>query len=117
MFFGDALISWKYKKQDYVSKSSTEAPYHAMFVACFGIVWLCDHFIELGFPHNHPTPLHADNTNTTQIATNPVFHELFEHIKVDCHSIQEAFDHWVISLSYTSIDLQVVDVFIKAMTR
>lgn len=77
----------------------------------------CDLFIELGFPHNHPTPLHADNTNTTQIATNPVFHELFEHIKVDCHSIQEAFDHWVISLSYTSIALQVVDVFIKAMTR
>ena len=38
MFLGDALISWRCKKQDRVSKSSTEAQYRAMFTACSEII-------------------------------------------------------------------------------
>ena len=38
MFLGDALISWRCKKQDRVSKSSTEVEYHAMSTACSEIV-------------------------------------------------------------------------------
>ncbi|RDY03722.1 hypothetical protein CR513_12671, partial [Mucuna pruriens] len=40
MFLGNALISWKCKKQDSVSKSSTEAEYCAMSAACSEIIWL-----------------------------------------------------------------------------
>ena len=50
MFLGDALISWRCKKQDRVSKSSTEVEYHAMSTACFEIVWLRGLLEELGFP-------------------------------------------------------------------
>ncbi|CAL8083802.1 unnamed protein product [Prunus armeniaca] len=71
MFLGDALISWKCKKQDHVSKSSTEAEYRAMSAACSEIIWLRGLFTELGFSPLHPTPLHADNTSAIQIAANP----------------------------------------------
>ena len=63
MFLGDALISWRCKKQDRVSKSSTEAEYRAMSIACSEIVWLRGLLEELGFPQTTSTPLHADNTS------------------------------------------------------
>ena len=50
MFLGDALISWRCKKQDCVSKSFTEAEYRAMSTACSEIEWLCGLLEELGFP-------------------------------------------------------------------
>ncbi|KAF5457779.1 hypothetical protein F2P56_021859, partial [Juglans regia] len=74
MFLGNALISWKSKKQDRVSKSSTEFEYRAMSSACSEITWLRG-LGELGFPQLQSTPLHADNTSVIQIAANPVFHE------------------------------------------
>ncbi|XP_031265831.1 uncharacterized protein LOC116124279 [Pistacia vera] len=85
MFLSDILISWRCKKQDRVSKSSTEVEYHAMSTACSEIVWLRGLLEELGFPQTTSTPFHADNTSAIQIATNPVFHECTKHIEVDCH--------------------------------
>ena len=117
MFLGDALISWKCKKQDHVSKSSTEAQYRVMSTVCSEIVWLRGLLEELGFPHTTSTPLHADNTSAIQIATNPVFHERTKHIEVDCHSIRNTLESQVISLPHIYLDLQVVDVFTKALTR
>ncbi|XP_019248660.1 PREDICTED: uncharacterized protein LOC109227925 [Nicotiana attenuata] len=70
MFLGDSLISWKSKKQDRVSKSSTESEYRAMSIACSEIIWLRGLLAEIGFPQSNPTPLHADNTSAIQIATN-----------------------------------------------
>ena len=117
MFLGNSLISWKSKKQDRVSKSSTESEYRVMSAACAEIVWLRGLLAELGFSQPNPTPLHADNTSTIQIAANPIYHERTKHIEVDCHSIREALDTHIISLPHISTNLQIADVFTKAMTR
>ncbi|XP_040866289.1 uncharacterized mitochondrial protein AtMg00810-like [Glycine max] len=63
MFLGDAHISWKCKKQESVSKSSTEAEYRSMSVACFEIIWLWGLLSELGYSQATPTPLYADSTS------------------------------------------------------
>ena len=67
MFLGEAPISWKCKKQDSISKSSTEAEYRAMSTACFEIIWLRGLLSELDFSQAKPAPLHADNTSVIQI--------------------------------------------------
>ena len=46
---GNSLISWKSKKQNRVSKSSTESEYLAMSAACAEIVWLRGLLAELSF--------------------------------------------------------------------
>nr|XP_027080359.1 uncharacterized protein LOC113703255 [Coffea arabica]XP_027080361.1 uncharacterized protein LOC113703256 [Coffea arabica] len=117
MFLGNSLISWKSKKQDRVSKSSTESEYRAMSSGCSEIIWLRGLLGELGFPQLAPTPLHADNTSAIHIAANPVFHERTKHIEVDCHSIREAYDDHVISLPHITTDLQTADIFTKALSR
>ena len=117
MFLGDALISWRCKKQDRVSKSSTEVEYPAMSIACSKIVWLRGLLEELGFPQTTYTPLHADNTSAIQVATNPVFHARTKDIEVDRHSIRDTLESRVIPLPHISSDLQVADVFTKSLTR
>ena len=46
MFIGNSLVSWKSKKQDRVSKSSTEFEYCAMSSACSEVVWLSLGFLK-----------------------------------------------------------------------
>ena len=114
---GDALISSRYKKQDRVSKSSTEAEYRAMSTTCFEIVWLRGLLKKLGFPQTTSTSLHVDNTSAIQIATNPIFHGRIKHVEVDCHSIRDTLESQVIYFPHISSDLQVAGVFTKALTR
>jgi hypothetical protein len=85
-----------------------------MSAACSKIIWLCGLLAELDFSQSDSTPFHADNTSAIQIATNPIYHERTKHIKVNCHSIREAFD--TLSLPHVSTNLQIADVFTKAMT-
>ena len=117
MFLGTTLISWKSKKQDRVSKSSSESEYRAMSAACSEITWLRGLLGELGFPQLYSTRLHADNTSAIQITANPVFHERTKHIEVDCHSIREAYDKRVITLPHISTKHQIADIFTKALSR
>ncbi|KAL9379742.1 hypothetical protein Peur_028224 [Populus x canadensis] len=100
----------------FVSKSSTEAEYRAMSAACSEIVWLRGLISELGFPPTDPTPLYGDNTSAIQITANLVYHECTKHIEVDCHYIREAFTRGVITLPHLTTDLQIADVFTKALT-
>ena len=71
----------------------------------------------MDFSATDPTPLHVDNISAIQITTNFVFHECTKYIKVDCHTIRETYDAHVITLPHISMDLQIVDIFTKALTR
>ncbi|RVW64348.1 Retrovirus-related Pol polyprotein from transposon RE2 [Vitis vinifera] len=49
VFIGGNLISWKSKKQDVVTRSSTEAKYRAMTLATCELIWLKHLFRDLRF--------------------------------------------------------------------
>ena len=79
---GISLVSWRSKKQDVVSRSSTEAEYHALADTTWELVWL---MANMGAPQPIATPLYCDNRSAIYIAHNDVFHECTKHIEIDCN--------------------------------
>ena len=117
MYLGNSLTSWKCKKQERVSKSSTKAEYQAMSLACSEILWLCGFLFDLGFAQSTPTPLHADNTSAIYITENPVLHERTKHIEVDCHFIRDEYVRNVINLPHISKELQLANIFTQGLPK
>ncbi|CAJ2641032.1 unnamed protein product [Trifolium pratense] len=113
IFLGDSLISWKSKKQDIVSRSSTEAEYRAMATTTSEIVWLRWLLSDMGVSLSKATPMYCDNKSAIQIAHNSVFHERTKHIEIDCHLTRHHLQHGTITLPFVSSSLQIADLFTK----
>ncbi|GJT34048.1 uncharacterized mitochondrial protein-like protein [Tanacetum coccineum] len=117
IFMGDSLISWKSKKQDVLSKSSTEAENRAMAVTTSEIVWLRWLLANMGVRISRSTSLHCDNRSDIQIARNLVFHEHTKHIEIDCHFARHHLQAETISLLFVPSTLQIADLFTKPHSR
>jgi hypothetical protein len=74
VFLGSNLLSWGSKKQNTVSKSSTEAEYRSMVGTCTKLVWLQQLLHELHVPLTSNLILWCDNLGATFLASNSVFH-------------------------------------------
>ena len=111
---GTAPISQKTKKQDTVSRSSTEAEYRAMANAASEVVWLRNLLTSLGLSVL-PTIMHCDNQATLHIAANLVFYERTKHIEADCHFVREKLVTGVLAACYTPTTEQLADISTKAL--
>ena len=88
VFIEGNLISWKSKKQDIVARSSVEAKYRAMALATCELIWLKHLLQGLRFGKDEQMKFICDNQFALHISSNPIFHEMTKHIKVDCHFIK-----------------------------
>ncbi|CAL1400598.1 unnamed protein product [Linum trigynum] len=112
---GRSLVSWRCKKQDRVSKSSTEAEYRSMSDVSSELVWLQRLLKELGVNCRVPMHLYGDNTSAIQIALNPVLHDRTKHIEVHVHYIRQLVTEGRIQLSYLSTEDQPANILTKAL--
>ncbi|GAU31060.1 hypothetical protein TSUD_214960 [Trifolium subterraneum] len=114
-FLGNSLISWKSKKQNVVSRSSSEAEYRALAQTTCEGQWL--KFLLQDFHISHPTPIviYCDNKSAFHIAANPVFHERTKHIEMDCHVVREKVQDGLIHLLPVPSKEQVADILTKSL--
>ena len=115
LFFGNSPISQSAKKQGTVSRSSTEAEYHALASTTAELYWTRMLLQDFGLFLPHPPFLQCDNVSALAIATNPVFHARTKHIEVDYHFVREKVLRRDVMLKFISTHDQLADLFTKSL--
>ncbi|XP_058746738.1 uncharacterized mitochondrial protein AtMg00810-like [Vicia villosa] len=113
-FLGQSLISWRTKKQQTVSRSSSETDYRALAAATCELQWLLYLLCDLRITCDRPPVLYCDNQSALHIAANLVFHERTKHLEIDCHIVREKFMAEVMKLLLISSKSQLADFFTRA---
>ncbi|KAM1352977.1 hypothetical protein ACFX2H_032514 [Malus domestica] len=89
VFLGNNPISWSYKKQQTVSRSSTEAEYRALSSTATKLDWIQQILAFLHFTIPATPVLFCDNLSAIALSFNLVKHQQTKHIEIDVHFVRE----------------------------
>ncbi|XP_016512829.1 putative mitochondrial protein AtMg00810 isoform X1 [Nicotiana tabacum] len=115
--FGEAVISWKSKKQSIVSRSSAESEFRNMAATVAEVTWLVGLFGELGIAVTNPVQLFYDSKAAIQIATHPIFHERTKHFDIDCHFVREKIQSGQIQTQHIGTKEQPADLLTTSLCK
>jgi len=111
VYLGSNLVSWSTHKQKNVSRSSTEAEYHAIAAVMTKILWLQSLLCELHIPTSTPQ-IYSDNLGAVLLSANPIMHSKSKHFELDLHFVRDHIQQHV-KLLHICARYQVVDPFTK----
>ncbi|XP_021856786.2 uncharacterized mitochondrial protein AtMg00810-like [Spinacia oleracea] len=73
-FLGDNIISWFFKSQPTLSRSSAEAEYRGVENVVAEVCWLRNLLLELHCPLRQATIVYCDNVSAIYLSSNPIQH-------------------------------------------
>jgi hypothetical protein len=116
VYLGRNLVSWSSRKQQTVSRSSTEVEYKALANATTEIIWVESVLLELGIKQKAAAVLWCDNRGATYLSANPTFHAHMKHVEVDYQLVGERVAKGLLDIRFISTKDQVPDGFTKAIS-
>ncbi|GJX21154.1 ribonuclease H-like domain-containing protein [Tanacetum coccineum] len=115
IFLYNSLVSWKSKKQNTLSKSSTEAEYRDLASVTSEFIWILKILKDLKIENLLPVNLHCDSNSAIKIATNPFFHERTKHLEIDLYFVREKILKGVVKTLKVESANQIADIFTKGL--
>lgn len=113
IMLGNALVSWKTKKQNTINTSTTKVEYSNLATTIKELLLisyiLCDWHVGV----DDPLSLLCDNKLTLQITTNPCFHNCTKYIDIDVHFTRDQAAKSVLQTTYVPSSMQLVHLFTK----
>jgi hypothetical protein len=115
MFLGDNLVSWFLKRQNIISRSSTEAEYQAVVNSMAEACWLQQLLQDCHTPLTKSTLIYCDNVSTAYLSTNLIQCQRTKHVEIDLHFMQEHVAMGDVHILHVPIISQFVDIFTKCL--
>ena len=115
VYLGRNPISWSFKKQCTVARSSTEAEYISVTVTTTELRWICSLLIVLGVDLPQQPVIYCDNVGATNLCANIVFHSRMKHVALDYHFICEQVQNGLLRVARVSSTDQLVDALTKTL--
>lgn len=116
VYLGSNVVSWCSKKQQVVSRSSTEAEYRALAQATSEVVWIENLLSELKIKLVTEPIMWCDNQGAIALAYNPVYHAKTKHVELDIHFIREKIAAKKIEVQFVPSEDQTADILTKPLT-
>ncbi|KAM1018829.1 hypothetical protein ACFX13_041012 [Malus domestica] len=116
VFLGNNPISWSSKKQQTVSRSSTEAEYRALSSTAAELDWVQQILAFLHLPISTPPVLFCDNLSAIALSFNSVQHQRTKHIEIDIHFVRERVATHKLLVQFVSSKEQFADIFTKGLS-
>ncbi|KAI4386156.1 hypothetical protein MLD38_004115 [Melastoma candidum] len=104
------------RKQPTMSRSSTEAEYHALAYAVAEVLWISSMIRELRLLIQRPLLICCDNLGATFLAANTVQHHRTKHVDIANHFVREQVRAGGILVKYVLANAQKVEILTKRLS-
>ncbi|KAM0988058.1 hypothetical protein ACFX13_012282 [Malus domestica] len=116
VFLGNNPISWSSKKQNTVSRSSTEAEYRAMSTTAAELDWIKQLLQFMHVKLCDAPVLFYDNLSAIALSFNPVQHQWTKHIEINVHFVRERVAKKTLLVQFVSSREQFADILTKCLS-
>nr|GEU58107.1 ribonuclease H-like domain-containing protein [Tanacetum cinerariifolium] len=115
VFVGDNLLTWSFKRQDTLSRSSAEADYRGVTNAVDETSWIRNLLRELHTPLFTATLVYCDNLSAVYMSANLVQHQRTKHIKIGIHFVRDKVAAGHVRVLHVPSRFQYADIFTKGL--